>query len=294
MADFKPLELNDKDTLSPIIAAGQPVTSELTFTNLFMWRSYYRPVWKISNGCLLIVMNPVGGEPFGMQPLGDGDKLAAVNHILAQMEADGAEPMLARVDAEFARWLEDGGGFSAEADRDQFDYVYAAEDLINLAGRRFHRKKNHYNKFVKSIPFRYKPLDIELVEQVLDMQEHWCQMRECGGDPSLINEDLAIREAMSNYDKLDFTGGAICVQDKVEAFSFGEKLNSDTAVVHIEKANPEMPGLYAVINREFAADALKNVKYINREQDLGIEGLRAAKESYRPEHLVEKYIVRSL
>lgn len=292
LEEFKHLELGDKDILSPIIKAAQPAVSELTFTNLFMWRSYYRPMWKIEDGCLLIVMDPMSGHPFGMQPLGEGDKAAGATHILEQMKNAGAEPLLARVDSDFAHWLEARGGVSIEADRDQFDYVYLAEELISLAGRKFHRKKNHYNKFVKGIPYVYKPLNIELVEQVLDMQEHWCQMRECGGDPSLINEDLAIHEALANFDKLDYVGGAICVQDRVEAFSFGELLDDETAVIHIEKANPEMPGLYAVINRDFAEAAWKNVKYINREQDLGVEGLRAAKESYRPDHLVEKYIVR--
>ncbi len=292
IAEFKPLELADKDILAPMIADAKPVTSELTFTNLFMWRSYYRPMWRLHDGCLLIIMDPVGSPPFGMQPLGAGDRTAAVRSIFGHMEKAGAEPLLARVDQPFAARLAAEKGLRIEPDRDQFDYVYAAQDLVSLAGRKFHRKKNHYNKFAKSIPFSYKPLNVELVEQVLDMQEHWCQMRECGGDPSLINEDLAIHEALANFDKLDFVGGAICVQDNVEAFSFGEALNNDTAVIHIEKANPEMPGLYAVINREFAAAAWQNVKYINREQDLGIDGLRAAKESYRPDHLVEKYIVR--
>lgn len=290
--DYKPLELADIGALQPLLRDARPRVSELSFTNLFMWRGHYRPRWAMIQGCLQIIMDPIGGAPFAMQPVGPGDKAAAMAQALEALARAGHEPVIRRADAAFVQAFAAGPAYQARPDRDQFDYVYLAEDLINLAGRRYHRKKNHYNQFVKSAPHQYKPLDMELVEQVLEMQEHWCQMRECGGDPSLINEDVAIKEALSNFDKLDYVGGAICVQGRVEAFSLGEMLNDDTAVIHIEKANPDLPGLYAVINRDFAAAAFGQVKYVNREQDLGLEGLRAAKESYRPALMIEKFDVR--
>ncbi|MFH1060966.1 MAG: phosphatidylglycerol lysyltransferase domain-containing protein, partial [Pseudomonadota bacterium] len=200
----------------------------------------------------------------------------------------GAAPRLCRVGAAALARM-DGARVSARPDRDQSDYVYASEDLIKLAGNRFHRKKNHLNRFLKTQPHEYRPLDEGLVAAVLDMQQAWCALRECHQDPGLSAEDRAIYEALTNFGRLDYVGGAILVEGRVEAFSLGEPLNPDTAVIHIEKANPELPGIYAAINQRFVAEAWSGMTYINREQDLGLEGLRQAKESYNPHHLVDKY-----
>jgi hypothetical protein len=145
---------------------------------------------------------------------------------------------------------------------------------------------------MKNHAFEYRPLDAELVECFLDMQETWCQLRECLANPQLLAEDYAVREALTLYGELDYVGGAIVIDGKVEAFAIGEPLNTETAVIHIEKANPEIPGIYAAINQLFTLNAWSHMKYINREQDLGIEGLRKAKESYHPHHMVNKYTLR--
>ena len=116
-------------------------------------------------------------------------------------------------------------------------------------------------------------------------------MRECVEKPELLAEDFAIYEALTRFEDLDYRGGAILINAAVEAFSLGEMLNPETAVIHIEKANPEIPGLYAAINQRFCQEAWSEAKFINREQDMGVEGLRAAKESYLPSHMVNKYTV---
>ena len=128
-----------------------------------------------------------------------------------------------------------------------------------------------------------------MAESFLGLQEDWCELRDCVENPDLLHEDRAIYEAISHYKELGFRGGAISIDSKVEAFALGELLNPDTAVIHIEKANPDIPGLYAAINQLFCAKEWSGVKYINREQDLGLENLRKAKESYYPDHMVEKY-----
>ncbi|MBW1764419.1 MAG: DUF2156 domain-containing protein, partial [Deltaproteobacteria bacterium] len=122
-------------------------------------------------------------------------------------------------------------------------------------------------------------------------QERWCELKYCEGSRSLSSEDIAIHEAMIHFDTLDYKGCVIKINSRIEAFSIGEQLNSNTAVVHIEKANPDIPGLYVAVNQFFCQDAWAEVEYINREQDLGIEGLRKVKESYYPDHMVNKYIV---
>ncbi|MFZ5585179.1 MAG: DUF2156 domain-containing protein [Thermodesulfobacteriota bacterium] len=286
---YQPLELADKDSITRCLAADPPTTSELTFTNLFMWRHHYRPVWRKQGEQLLIALQPADQHPpFGLPPVGPGDLTAAALALMADLARAGAAPRLCRVGAA-ALGRMDPGRIKARLDRDQSDYVYAVEDLVKLPGNRFHRKKNHLNRFLKTQPHAYRPLDEGLVAAVLDMQQDWCALRHCHLEPGLSAEDQAIYEALSHFGRLDYRGGAILIEGRVEAFSLGEALNPQTAVIHIEKANPEVPGLYAAINQRFAAEAWAGMAWINREQDLGIEGLRQAKESYNPRHLVDKY-----
>jgi uncharacterized protein len=144
-------------------------------------------------------------------------------------------------------------------------------------------------KFLKSYDFEYKTLDEDLIQCFLNLQEDWCELKDCLETPDLFDENLAVYEALIHYEELRFQGGAILIDSKVEAFSLGERLNPETAVIHIEKANPAIPGLYAAINQLFCKHSWGDMKYVNREQDLGLDGLRQAKMSYNPHHLVEKF-----
>ncbi len=288
---YKDLELADKEVFARHLKAGPPAISEMTFSNLFMWAHHYQPQWREAAGCLLVVVSPEGGAPFGLPPAGAGDKLQAALALCADLARAGHAPSLQRVGEALARELEADGRFRAAFDRDNSDYVYLAEELAELPGRRLHRKKNHFNKFAKNFSFEYKPLGPELIRRVLDMQETWCRLRECQEDPGLASEDRAIFTALTHYEHLDYAGGVILIEGQVEAFSLGEPLSPDTAVIHIEKGNPAFDGIYAAINKLFVAQAWGQMTYINREQDLGLSGLRQAKESYQPHHLVNKYVV---
>ena len=290
LTGFHSLKLEHKEVFGRYLAQDPPQTSELTFTNLYMWGHHYRPCWLEKDGLLLAACLTCKGAAFGLPPVGTGDKVAGARFLLEALEGDGYAPRLERVPEELGQTLA-AAGFSVEPDRDQSDYVYLRQELIDLPGRRFHRKKNHFNKFIKSQPHEYLPLDQGLVGAVLDLQASWCELRDCLDDPGLRSEDRAIFDAFCAYEQMDFLGGAILIKGKVEAFSLGEKLNQDTAVIHIEKANTDIPGLYAAINQMFCAAAFEDCKYINREQDLGLEGLRAAKESYNPHHMVNKFVV---
>ncbi|MBI4798483.1 MAG: DUF2156 domain-containing protein [Desulfarculus sp.] len=259
---LKPLELADKQAISAFLRAHPPQTSELTFTNLFMWRGHYQPVWRVWGEHLLIWAQPPGHEPFALPPIGPGDLTPACRELCRVLEQAGAAPSIQRVGGDLLERV-DQTAFVASLDRDQSDYVYLSAELIALAGNRFHKKKNHLNKFRKAYPgHEYRPLDADLVAQVLAMQEDWCTLRDCASDLSLANEDQAIYEALSNFGALDFVGGAVLVEGRVEAFSLGEALNPETAVIHIEKANPALPGLYAAINQRFAAEAWAGFTYI--------------------------------
>ncbi len=291
MDDFKPLELCDKAVLDAYFSQDPPQISELTFTNLFMWRARYCPVWREWKDHLLIVVRTEREPPFGLPPTGTGDKAEALDYLTQYLGKTSADSRICRVDRRVVEQFVDPKRYEVMEDRDNSDYVYLAEELINLPGNRFHGKKNHVNKFMKNYEFEYRNLDDSAVKLFLDLQESWCELRDCQENESLLHEDWAVFEALKHHDVLGFAGGGIFINSKVEAFALGEMLNPDTAVIHIEKANPEIPGLYAVINQMFCKNAWSHVQYVNREQDLGVEGLRKAKLSYHPHHMVDKFTV---
>ena len=292
MNEFKQIKLSDRDDFEEFLSKDPPVISELTFTNLFMWRHCYHTLWQTWNNCLLIIMRP-GDQPlFGLPPVGHGNKIEALNFLMDYLREASPDARICRVSEDFIEKHLDKDRYTIVEDRDNSDYVYLAQELAELSGNKFHKKKNHLNKFLKNYQFEYRRLDDELVERVLQMQEQWCELKDCLTNPNLVAEDRAVYEALTNYDSLGITGGAILIGSKVEAFTLGERLNSDTAVIHIEKANPEIPGLYTAINRFFCEDALLEFTYVNREQDLGVEGLRKAKQSYQPHHMVKKFTLK--
>lgn len=289
--EFKEFEIAHKGVFDEFFQKDPPEISEFTFTNLFMWRHCYHPIWLRGHDCILIIFRPDKGTPYGLPPIGPGDKAEALETLCEEIGRLTPEPKICRVGEAFVKNFVDPDRYEWVPDRANSDYVYLADDLIRLSGNRYHRKRNHLNQFLKKYRFEYRPLDHELVGCFLEMQEEWCRLRECVLNPQLLTEDYAVREALNHFDDLGYKGGSVLVEGKVEAFSIGEPLNPETAVIHIEKANPEIPGLYAAINQLFCQNAWDGMTYVNREQDLGIEGLRKAKESYLPHHMVNKYTV---
>lgn len=290
--DFKKIELSDRPYLIDCLKMEPPQVSELTFTNLFMWRFRYCPKWACSDESLFVMMEPNDGDICGLPFLGlEKNPKEKLHRFFEELARVSDSPRIIRADRAFVEAAVDENRYNVEFDRDNSDYVYLTEDLINLSGNKFHKKKNHINKFKRTYNYTYKELDKNTIEQAMTLQEDWCEFRDCIENPDLFQEDRAVYEALTNFEELGCVGGAIEMEGKIEAFSFGEMLNPDTAVIHVEKANPEIQGLYTVIAQSFLAHAWKDVKYVNREQDLGLEGLRKAKESYHPDHLTEKFTI---
>lgn len=290
---FKLLEIEDREYIQARLTAYQPQASEWTFTNLFMWRHHYGLSWSTYEDTLMVVSQQVGATPFGFPPIGPGSRQNAARLLLQWLEeVHRVAGTIERADPRLVSELEGSPDFAIEATRDQFDYVYRCEDLIQLGGRKYHAKRNHLNKLVRSYHFDYRPLTRKHTDACLQLADNWCQWRRCEDDLNLIGEWDAIREALQHFEVLELQGGVVLLNQKVEAFSLGELLNQDTAVIHIEKANPEIPGMYSLINQQFCEQCWSQVEYINREQDLGEPGLRKAKLSYHPDHLVEKHRIR--
>jgi hypothetical protein len=289
--EFRALTLNDKPLFDGLFQKFPPPISEYTFTNLFIWRHAYGLGLTRLDGflCLRAEKN---GQPFFFPPIGEGDMIECCRRLLHHLGQKGASPKMARVPEAFAAQINGkSGGLRAEPERDQFDYVYLVENLATLKGRKYHRKRNHIKQFKEKYPFEYTPLSSPWLSQCLQLQNAWCDLRRCEAYPGLASEDAAVKEALSNYETLKIKGGAILMEGKVEAFTLGEALNPETVVIHIEKANPAFEGLYPTLNQTFLEKEWSGYKYVNREQDLGEEGLRKAKESYFPDHMVPKYAV---
>jgi hypothetical protein len=291
--DFKPLALDDRDHITAMFRAHPPITSELTFTNLFMWRHHYRFRWSMAGDALLIAAESPQGEPFALPPVGGGDLARAFRFLLDHLGRLAALPEIHRVPEPLARRYSETLALEAEENRAHSDYLYRTKSLITLSGRKYHRKRNHLNQFRSAYAYRYEPLTPGLIEACLELQEEWCRLRDCTENTALLSEERAVHEALRHYFQLGLTGAAILVNGGVVAFSLGEPLNPETAVIHVEKANPEFAGSYAVINQEFCRHAWSKFTYVNREQDLGDQGLRQAKLSYYPDHLVSKFVLRA-
>lgn len=201
----------------------------------------------------------------------------------------GVKMQLADLSGEMAQALEEyyPSLFRVEYDRDSSDYVYEVQALAELRGKKYQKKKNHVNRFKRNYEFTYETLTPENIPECIKMAEKWRESREM--NPSLEAEKKALENAFRYYELLGFQGGLLRVNGEVMAFTLGEAVTEDTFVTHFEKALDSIPELYAMINQQFAMNQLQDFRYVNREEDLGVEGLRKAKTSYHPVFMVEEY-----
>ncbi len=291
---FKPLTLEDQPVFRAAERSAPPVTSDTVFTNLFIWRSYYRPVWQEAHGCLCLLAAPEGEGPFGLPPVGGGDQLAALDFTLEALKTMTDRPVFKRVSEPLMRRLEAAGRpYTWVHDRDNDDYVYPAEQLRTLGGRRMHQKKNHYNHFVSHNQFECLPITRDLVPELLGVQESWLATKEERDVPSnhLRYEVESVHELVRHFEDLNQLGLAIRIDGRIAGFTMGEVMSPDTVLVNLEKADYERRGLFVALSSHFCRELPPNIHYINREQDLGLPGLRQSKESLKPDHLRQKYIV---
>lgn len=188
------------------------------------------------------------------------------------------------------RWYP--GQYQIEYDRDSADYLYRQESLATLAGKKLHAKRNHINRFLENYPdYQYERINGKNWKECLELEEAWARENNPEHDVDKENEKAVIAYALEHRKMFGMIGGLIRAEGKVVAFTLGERLTEDTFDVHFEKAYADVQGAYAMINREFVRRELSDYTYINREEDMGIPGLRQAKLSYQPDSLVEKGIV---
>ena len=281
-------------------------TSGLSFSAMYMWRNINKFTWDFIGDYMCIAglshLELEEGiiEPFLFPPLTntgkyDPGKLRETIYEAKRMfEAQGHKFSIRLLPLNMIDIIKTAcpGEMKDIDDRPNYDYVYKIQDLLDLKGREYHGKKNHLNYFNNNYKYRYVTLTSDMAESAMTFIDEFNKRKEVPEHEMrlLEMEKEAMGDVFSNIEKVGYLAGAIVINDKVEALSIGGNLNKNTVTVHVEKANTEYRGLYQAINNEFCKHVAANVKFINREEDMGIPNLRKAKLSYKPVKLLEKHI----
>ncbi|WP_069989339.1 DUF2156 domain-containing protein [Massilioclostridium coli] len=291
MLELKEIELTDKPWVDELLSYSDFRGCEYSFSTMFLWKFIYKT--RIARvGDRLIVGSMVDGKISFLFPPGKGE-LRPVIQAMEEYSVQLGQPFyLHSVNKQAQEQLEQEfpGKFEFTETRDYFDYIYFTEKLTTLSGKKLHSKRNHINRFLENNEGRwsYEPITPENKEECRQMNKRWCAVNDCLMDDEKLSEQCAVAQAFRHFDALGLKGGLIRVDGEVVAYCMGEPLNSDTFVVHIEKAMSEIQGAYPIINQQFVKNTCQDYQYINREDDTGAEGLRKAKLSYYPALLEEK------
>ncbi len=288
MIDFKSPKLSDYEKFAPFFFDEGELSCEMNFISIYVWKRVYENKFYLDDKTL--IFRSIDEDGNYMFSLPYGDLKYGMNLIFDYCKRNGIIPNLwtsrgKRLDL----FRELYSSFEFIAQRDNFDYIYNRKDLAELAGKKYHSKRNHISAFSKKYNWTYEPLTNENMEDFLAFSDKWYEDRRVEEDEGLKAEKKALGEILNSDVGIDYKGAMIKVENKVVAITLGSPINSFTFDIHYEKADKDFATAYAVINREFALRELSNYKYINREDDLGIEGLRKAKLSYKPEIILEKY-----
>lgn len=293
MLKFKALELEDKKLFDSYMKRCKFLTSEYSYISLFIWRKVFDTQYCVFKDTLIIKKRSKEFGSFFMQPIGyrEEDLSEIIETLIEYKKANHMEFLFRNVETPFLEKLNriTDNKFEIGIEENNFDYIYESEKLINLSGRKFSGKRNHITKFVNNYNYRVEEINENNIQQCIIAAKEWCIANNCDG--LLSYETESIITMLNNYELLKFHGIVVYVEDKISAFTIGEKVNDEMAIIHVEKASTEVQGLYPFINRTFVEKYYKDIKYINREDDMGIEGLRKAKQSYHPYKLEYKQTV---
>ena len=294
MLNFSAISIHDKDKLAPLLADNHARVNERSFASMYIWGRHYGFEICVQENVLFTHCLPADGYRVFLAPIGPGDKAAAfekMHHDSLRLHQPYKVYCLTADEAEaLAQWFP--GRFVIESDRNNFDYIYTREDLAELQGKKYHGKRNHIKKFLTAYGDRwnYRPVEpARDFQTLLDFQKKWQEAKGGGHRSDYQHELYAIERALTHYDTLGLRGGVLEVDGRVAAFTLGVPLTADTMDVLIEKADVDIEGAYPMINREFVRNECGAFTYIDREEDMGIEGLRRAKLSYYPAMFTEKY-----
>ena len=291
MLEFKHVSESDFERYNKYRKLNTTNASEGVFTTMFIWDEYYNLSFADNGEFLFIRFDIKGKEPSYFFPIGNGNLLGAIDELSEYSKMRGERlifRLVSREDAEKLKSLYESR-FSYSESRDSYDYIYLTEKMISLSGKKLHAKRNHLNYFIENYKYEYLNVqDEELLKKCAAKADEWVKAKEKNKNSF---EAGAMKKYFEHFFAFNQTGAVIKVDGEIVAMSFGEKLNDDTALIQIELADENYRGAYQTINKLFCENEWSNLKYVNREEDMGIEGLRRAKQSYQPEFLVEKYFI---
>lgn len=276
--------LEDKAWIRELLDGVPFMNCEYGFGNMFLWAESFGT--KVGRYKDFLIMRSGTAYLF---PIGKNEPTEAVEYLIDYAKSAGECLKFVNVTKEVRAFLEEKfpDRFDFVENRAFADYIYSVDDLINLSGKKYHKKRNHLSNFKKKYSYTFEQITSANLYECFEMYEVWLKNKNAENDEN-YEEYSAVKRAFDSFEQLGFVGGALRVDGKIEAFTMGESLTSETFCTHIEKANTDIIGSYAAINNEFAKNCLASFKYVNREEDMGIEGLRKAKLSYYPAILLEK------
>lgn len=288
--EFEPIRLEQQTAYRELFAACTEKSSDYSFLNLWSWAETYDLSWAWTGS--LVWIKQTNPETRYWAPVGAWEKISWPDCLEPLM----TEPVIfTRIpETLLGLWRSCvGEHVFFEEERDNWDYLYDVNELIELKGSRFHKKKNLVNQFRKKYDFQYLDFRESIIEKAMAMQADWCTWRDCESSETLSSENRAINAVLENWEKFQgIMGGALLVEGEMTAYTIAENLPPNALVIHFEKGNPEYKGVYQAINQMFLENAGSTFDIVNREQDLGDEGLRKAKLSYHPVGFLKKYRVR--
>lgn len=292
MLDFKIPQIEDKAWVDKCFACAKSMSSEYTFGSVFVWKTPYRT--KIARFKDFFICRWGRGDDISYSlPIGCGDFKEALEAIIEDARENNVSLRIYGVTDEYKDILCEcfPDKFSFKYDEGFNDYIYDAEALAELSGKKYHGKRNHISNFKRTYPdWSYEDITEDNISDCIELHTNWINSRE-DDDPDFSLEFEAVLTGFESYSALGFKGGIIRVGGKPVAFTFGEARNAECFVTHFEKAPPDINGAYTIINQEFAKRLVADgFKYINREEDLGLEGLRKAKQSYHPAIWLKKEV----
>lgn len=297
MIPFKTVTLCDKHWIDEIVMAEGSRSADYNFGNIYIWDNRYKQLVARAEGRMLTKLR-YAGKPTFVFPIGTGPLRPAIEALREYARARGYEPFCLRgITEEHRAMLEEEypGCFAFSEDTDNADYIYEAEKLATYSGKALHGKKNHCNRFEAENDWDFVPITRELIPGCLDMLVVWNEENAARLDPSVVYEHDAVVRAFAAYERLGLEGGALRVGGKIVGFTIGEMCSGDTFDVHFEKADINLNGAYPMVCRELTRMLMTRhpeLRYMNREDDMGLESLRRSKESYKPEYLLKKYTAR--
>ncbi len=295
MLEFRKVELADRSRVEEYLRKSDFRGCEYTFGNLLMWSDFYGTEICFGDG-FCFEKTGGGADTMFIYPYGGGSVETAVTQIREYAAQSGLPCLICANKVITQEILQKFPDAKTELYRDFCDYVYSADDLKNLKGKKFHAKRNHLNRFYEN-DWTYEPLSAANISECLTMCELWRAENVTDGSEDAKDKTIeldVVKRSLKLFDELGYTGGVLRVDQAVQAFTFGERSAADTFVVHVEKALRNYQGTYAAINREFVRSLNGRYKYINREEDTGAENLRKAKLSYNPVFLEEKFLITFL